>query len=648
MTATGETDRLEAVRRRLRDDYVFYPERALWIVDKQGTRRRFMLKRPQRRLNRALMAQRDAGMPQRAVALKARQVGVSTDVQGLTVQRATQHENHLAMVLAQDRQTAGALFKIGDYMWANLPADIKPPRSQNADTQDRKYSVFGEPSMALRRQGLMGLNSRIEIATPKGLSARGRTPRTLHISEYAFWTVDEALIGILNGVPDDPGTLVVIESTAKGHNHFKDDWDLAVSGESGYYPFFSPWFEEEEYRRPMNDADAATLERGLGRHPRWGADEPQLADTIREEYVKWAGEDNEPAPDEAWLERRVLEHLAWRRWAIPAKCRGSVDKFKQEYPSVPDEAFLATGSRVYDVQSISMVIKRCGQTDPPVPSLEVMGPVPGGFRVDESRSAVNRQKQRIEVPTSVVWVPQARLDRDEQGGWRLWQAPRKERRLEGEDGGEPRIVPAGQYVIGGDPASGETDDKGVTHAEHALQVIDHESRLQVAEWTGQMDPDLWAMEALKAALFFNRAWVVIERTGGYGLAALRLLSLDWHYPYVFTEQSKDKRSEKRSDRLGISTDHVSKPLMEAHLMELLRLEKDGIQSMRVARQMLTYVRRDNGSSGPESGALADALMALTIAQYGAHLRPLRPGGAPQSGKKKKGRRDRPRSRKTGY
>jgi hypothetical protein len=98
---------------------------------------------------------------------------------------------------------------------------------------------------------------------------------------------------------------------------------------------------------------------------------------------------------------------------------------------------------------------------------------------------------------------------------------------------------------------------------------------------------------------------VIERTGGYGLAALRLLSLDWHYPYVFTEQSKDKRSEKRTDRLGFSTDHVSKPLLEAHAKELLRLEKDGIQSLTLARQMLTYVRRDNGSTGPESGKLSD-------------------------------------------
>jgi hypothetical protein len=133
-------------------------------------------------------------------------------------------------------RSAGKLYKIGDGMWADLPADIKPARSQNADTLDRKYSVFGEPSLALRRQGLRGLNSTIEIASPRAMPGRGTTPRTLHISEFAWWKVTDALLGLLNGVPDDPGSLVVIESTAKGHNHFKDHWDSGGVGRVGVLP----------------------------------------------------------------------------------------------------------------------------------------------------------------------------------------------------------------------------------------------------------------------------------------------------------------------------------------------------------------------------------------------------------------------------
>jgi hypothetical protein len=127
VAATGEADRVEAVRRRLKSDYVYFAENAVRIINKQAGRCRSVLKRPQKRLLRALMAQRAAGEPQRAMALKARQVGVSTVMQSIATQRATQNANHLALVLAQDRKTAGKLFKMGEYAWAHLPGEIKPP-----------------------------------------------------------------------------------------------------------------------------------------------------------------------------------------------------------------------------------------------------------------------------------------------------------------------------------------------------------------------------------------------------------------------------------------------------------------------------------------------------------------------------------------
>jgi alkylation response protein AidB-like acyl-CoA dehydrogenase len=77
----------------------------------------------------------------------------------------------------------------------------------------------------------------------------------------------------------------------------------------------------------------------------------------------------------------------------------------------------------------------------------------------------------------------------------------------------------------------------VTHAEHAIEVIDHRTRKQVAEWVGQIDPDLVALQMLLAALYFNRAWVAVEVTGGYGLSIARKLAMDWRYARTYTEQS---------------------------------------------------------------------------------------------------------------
>jgi hypothetical protein len=619
----------EEIRRRLREDYSFFAESALFIVTKAGQRVPFIHKRPQRRLARALMAQREAGQPQRAIALKARQVGISTESQGIGIGRATQMENHVAMTVAQDRNTTAALFNIGRFMWANLPAQIRPPAAYEGGTIDRKYLQFGEPSLQLRRAGMLGLNSTYETNTAKSAAAaRGRTIHTLHLSEVAFWPVDETMLAILQGVPDHPDTVIVKESTANGHNFFKDEWDMAVAGSSGYYAFFTPWFEEDEYRRPFaNDADREEFEAQLGSGLK-GEDEPGLLEQIPEDLATWAAELGETVEQGEEMELRVLEHLHWRRWAINAKCGGSVDKFHQEYPSTPEEAFLSTGRKVFEPRLVRLVLRAAEKTDPAVPSAENPGPAVGSIRGEDFKSQRARRHVVVDVPQKAVWVPRSRLERGERGCWRLWQLPQPERLEPQPDGGHKRI-PAGQYIATLDPASGEVDEKGTEHANHAITVIDHRTRKMVAEYESQKDPDDLALDLLVAAMFYNGAWVVVERTGGYGLSVLRRLAIDFKYARIFEDESRDRRAENRSDRLGFSTDAVSKPLIEAELISILKLAAQGrdlIPSRRVAEQMLSYVRDERGRTKPEPGKLADVLMSLGIGQFVSQIRPLRPDG----------------------
>jgi hypothetical protein len=192
-----------------------------------------------------------------------------------------------------------------------------------------------------------------------------------------------------------------------------------------------------------------------------------------------------------------------------------------------------------------------------------------------------------------------------------------------------RKTPAGQYIVTLDPASGEVDEKGTEHANHAITVIDHRTRKLVAELEAQMDPDDLALEVLLAAMFYNGAWVVVERTGGYGLSVLRRLAIDFKYARIFEDETRDRRAENRSDRLGFSTDSVSKPLVEAEIISILKLAAQGrelIPSRRLAQQMLSYVRDEKGRTGPEAGSLADVLMSYGIGQFVSQIRPLRPEG----------------------
>lgn len=641
MAGVTAADR-ERVRRRLREDYEFFIDEAgaAKIVTKRGELVVMRLKRPQRRLVRALKRQREAGQPQRAIMLKSRQVGMSTVAQVLGSSRAAQTPNHLALTVAQDRKTVAALFSIGERCWANMPAQIRPPAARAGGTLEVKYLQFGEASQQLRRQGIMGLNSSYETATAKtAAAARGRTIGTLHFSEIAFYAADDAVLGIQNGVPDTPESLILKESTANGHNWFKDEWDLAEAGESGYYAMFSPWFEEDEYRRPFaNEQDRMDFEALVGAswpaNPDGVEDEPDLLELIPDCIREWAEEDGEEPPSPAEIYLRTLEHLHWRRWAIQSKTQGKVAKFHQEYPSTPEEAFLSTGRKVFDANRVRRALKLAEDTDPVVPSVETPGPVLGLFRAVDMRPTRVRRGVTMDVPHGVEWVPRRRRERGEAADWRRWCAPTKGQWRELEDGSR-EWIPEGQYVVTLDPASGEEDEQGTEHANHAITVIDHRTRRLVAEYESQIDPDLLALEVLLAAHYWNRAWVVVERTGGYGLSVLRALALDYKYPRVFEQESHDKRVEDRTDRLGFSTDSVSKPLIEARLIELLRDNPEVFVSRRLLGQMLTYIRDKRGRTKPEAGKLSDVLMSFGIGQHVASLRPIRPerpgGGKPNRG-----------------
>src|SRR6185312_17250646 len=58
------------------------------------------------------------------------------------------------------------------------------------------------------------------------------------------------MLGLLQSVPDQPNTMVVLESTANGvGDWFHDMWVKAERGENEFTPIFLPWFIQPEYTR---------------------------------------------------------------------------------------------------------------------------------------------------------------------------------------------------------------------------------------------------------------------------------------------------------------------------------------------------------------------------------------------------------------
>jgi hypothetical protein len=292
------------VRRKLLTDFQFYAPNALKIRTKDSEIAPLRLNRAQMILLDAIKKQLESTGRIRIIILKGRQQGLSTAVGGYFYFDVSQHSAKKALVVAHKADSTKALFDMTKRFHDQCPAILKP---------STKYSSKRELVFDL-------LDSSYMVATAGGDSiARGETLTHLHASELGFWptsSAKEIWNGVRQAVPDRPGTVIFIESTANGVTGiFYELWQGAVAGKNEYTPVFIPWFLDDGYVAPVPEGFTRTLS--------------------EEELVAKYG--------------LTDEQLAWRRLRI---AENGLDMFKQEYPCHPDEAFLTTGRPVFNSEQL--------------------------------------------------------------------------------------------------------------------------------------------------------------------------------------------------------------------------------------------------------------------------------------------------------
>lgn len=297
-----------------------YCENFLMIRDKKSNLVPLRMKPAQERLYEIIKEEHDAGRPVRLVVLKGRQLGTSTEIEGLYFADTATSENVFTLIVAHVEDATSHLFAMNKLFYDNLPDAIKPMlKASNA-----QELVFENPTKdPIEKERNPGLRSRIRCVTAgsRGV-ARSFTLRNVHCSEAAFWpSFEENMLGIMQAVPNDPDTCVIVESTPNGYNDFKSFWDSAVEGRNGFRPVFLPWYWDPDYQMPAPPGAV------------WTDEELELADAYG----------------------LTPEQLQWRRWCIRTNCGGDERLFRQEYPSTPDEAFLFSGRPFFDNETIILM-----------------------------------------------------------------------------------------------------------------------------------------------------------------------------------------------------------------------------------------------------------------------------------------------------
>lgn len=263
------------------------------IVDKQ--KRLVTFKRNEIQENLA------SGAWTRNIVLKSRQMGITTDACIDGLDDVLFHRNFNMVIIAHELEAVKKIFKKIKVAWDEFPKSLKAIIGFEASTDNKNELSFNN-------------GSTIRVA----LSSRSDTVNRLHISEFGKicakypLKAEEIITGAIPSVPEDGR--IDIESTAEGefgafHDMFWEAWDRGEpQAKKQFKAFFYPWCEHEEYGL-IGDFKIPEALRLYQR--KYGLSDVQ---------INWY-----------FIERETLK-----------------DKMKQENPTTPEEAFEASGFKMFD------------------------------------------------------------------------------------------------------------------------------------------------------------------------------------------------------------------------------------------------------------------------------------------------------------
>ncbi|HUX01720.1 MAG TPA: hypothetical protein VMY35_12155 [Phycisphaerae bacterium] len=396
--------------------------------------------------------------------------------------------------------------------------------------------------------------SQVTVATA-GNTELGRSDEIhyLHCSEVAFWKHAKASLGsVLQAVSDNPETMIVLESTANG-----------ASGE-----FYERWEAAVKQQRERPE----TLE---GFYPvffSWL------------EYAEYVlpldeGETLEPLADE---EHRLtglgasLEQLKWRRRVLADKCNGDEDLFMQEYPATPEEAFITSGR-------------------PAIPAAIV------SYHQSLVCPPCRRVRLLREAVTGAVYAEE--VSAEAQYAWEVWNEPKEHH----------------DYAVFGDVAEGglsDPDNVGSGPDFSAGCVLSRRNIRVDAVWHGQIDPDDFGEELMKAAEWYNDAWATPE-VNAAGMAALTPFKKAM-YLNLYQRQKPEDSLKSGDDRplWGWKTTTANRDYMIDTYIAACRADPDRgwADKIQVFSQVLvdeerTFVSKANGKREHQVGYHDDLLFA---------------------------------------
>ena len=494
-----------------KQDFALFAEEQVKIITKDAGEGfvPFKLNECQKRITEALDKQLKETGRVRAIILKARQQGISTYCAGRVFWKSYFSPHGRSVVMAHDSATSDALFNMSKNLIKNMNEELSPEELRS----NAKEIIIKSPAFPDR--DAVASYRLYTAGSPE--AGRGTTPTIAHLSEVAFWQHDEKILaGLFQGISQAAGTEVILESTANGaQGEFYRLWKGAVNGDNEYIPIFLPWFITPEYTREPPENMETTIE------------------------------------EEKLMEKfdLTLGQIYWRRLKI---AEGGKLKFQQEYPSTADEAFIVSGSNVFNIEKLDALIPR-------------------------------------DVLRRSEWDPASKMfDENREGNLQIFDYPQWE---------EP-------YVIGADVALGVGQDYS------AAVVMNNKHEVVALYRNNRIDPSLWGELLFYLGRYYNNAFLAVE-SNSMGIATLQKLD-SMGYVNLYRQTKVANVSNEEGERLGFRTTSATKPAIIGNLKNLIDNEGIMIPSPIMIQELKDYISTDTGKTEAAPGCYDDSVISLAI------------------------------------
>ena len=493
-------------------DFAAFAQDQIQIITKDASQGfvPFTLNKCQQEITKVLAEQLEETGRVRAIILKARQQGISTYCAGRVFWKSYFTPHARSVVMAHDSATSDALFSMSKNLIKNMPKGMKPEELKS----NAKEIVIKSPSFA--DEDAVASYRLYTAGSPE--AGRGTTPTIAHLSEVAFWQHDEKILaGLFQGISQADGTEVILESTANGATgEFHRLWEGAVAGENEYVPIFLPWFFTDEYRRPAPEGFERTSE------------------------------------EELLVERYSLDNdqLYWRRLKI---AEGGELKFRQEYPATADEAFIVSGSNVFNMEKLNDIVPQ----DP-------------------------KKKMLFDFDAN-MW------ETSSEGNLEIWEYP---------DWDE-------NYVVAADVALGVGRDYS------CAIVLDTQRRVVACFRDNFLDPSKFGDLLFYLGRYYNNSLLAVE-SNSMGIATLTRLD-QMQYINLYRQTKINQISKEEGEVPGFKTTQATKPHIIGNLKNAIEEDDIWFRSKVMLREFKNYISTESGKTEAASGKNDDTVMATAIA-----------------------------------